>query len=276
MARTIAQIEQAIIDAKNAEAGLAGLNSTSRTAIWRLWIYVMAFVFHTLEELFDAHKTEVATIVASQKAHTTGWYVTKAKAFQYGVALPTDSDTYPTVDESALIVTQAAAKEVLVGTNFRLRLKVAKGTGTLTNLDAGEVSALETYFSRIKDAGVRLEIITGTGDTLQIGCNIYYDPLVLDNSGARLDGTATTPLQDAITSYLTDMGTNNFDGAINLNKLIDVMLAVEGITDATIVVAQSYYAATSPVPFTARYEPHDGYFVFDPSYFSTYTTWIAA
>ena len=39
MARSIEQINNEIIKAKESEPALAGLTSTSKVAIWRLWAY---------------------------------------------------------------------------------------------------------------------------------------------------------------------------------------------------------------------------------------------
>src|ERR1019366_6918228 len=114
MARSIAQIQSAIVAAKTADGTLSGLTSSSNVAIWLLWTYVVAVCQWTLENLFDAHKSEVNSLIATQKPHTLQWYVTMAKAFQYGVTLPSDTDVYtvvPPVDLTVLVVQFAAAVE---------------------------------------------------------------------------------------------------------------------------------------------------------------------
>lgn len=60
MARTVEQIQNEILKAKETEASLNGLNSTSKVAIWRLWVYITAFVIWTLEKIFDEYKKEVS------------------------------------------------------------------------------------------------------------------------------------------------------------------------------------------------------------------------
>lgn len=59
MARTIQQIQQEILTAKAKEPALSELNSTSKTAIWRLWTYITAFAIWTLEKIFDQHRKEI-------------------------------------------------------------------------------------------------------------------------------------------------------------------------------------------------------------------------
>ncbi len=115
MARTIAQIQASIIAAKTADATLSGLTSTSQSAIWLLWTWVVATTQWTLENLFDAHKNEVASIIGTQKPHTLQWYVAMAKAFQKGVLLQPDTDVYeivPPPDPDVLIIAYAAAVEL--------------------------------------------------------------------------------------------------------------------------------------------------------------------
>ena len=156
MARTIAEIQQQIIDAKNADANLSAYDwSSSNVAIWRLWTYITAVCIWTLENLFDYHRDEVAAIVATQKPHSLQWYVTKARLFQVGVPLPEDSDTYAvaTDDPSIAIVKYAAAIEL----SNMIRIKAAKESGdALAALSPGELSSFTGYMNKIKDAGIQI------------------------------------------------------------------------------------------------------------------------
>src|SRR6185437_7509442 len=109
MARTISQIQQSIIDAKNADPVLSLLlTSTSNVAIWTLWTYIVAVCQWTSENLFDQHVAEVNNIIATMKPHTLQWYVTMAKAFQFGYSLPADNDTYDNtgIDPSVITASQ--------------------------------------------------------------------------------------------------------------------------------------------------------------------------
>lgn len=254
MARTIAQIQQSMLDAVAADATLSGnLTSTSKVAIWRLWTYIIAFCQWTLEVLFDSHKTEVTTIIATQKPHGLQWYVTIAKLFQYGYALPPDSDTYGVIDTDAQIVTYAAAEEVTKG----LRIKAAKlDSGDLASLSATELTAFTAYMEAVRDAGVRLYIESNDPDSLKLTLTIYYNALVLDSSGQRLDGTNNTPVQDAITAYLQKLP---FNGLFIINKLIDALEVVEGVVIANVALAQAKYGALAYSDIIVEYQPDAGY-----------------
>ncbi len=87
MARTITEIQDDIISRITATAGLADLNSSSKTAVWRLWTYVVAVTAWVLENLFDLHKSEVTSLINEKAPHSLRWYANKAKDFQHGSEL---------------------------------------------------------------------------------------------------------------------------------------------------------------------------------------------
>jgi hypothetical protein len=271
MARTIAQIQASIIAAKTADVTLSGLTSTSQSAIWLLWTWVVATTQWTLEHLFDAHKNEVAAIIATQKPHTLQWYVAKAKAFQKGVLLPPDTDVYdvaPPTDPDLLIIAYAAAVE-LTG---MVRIKAAKQSGgVLTQLGA-DLPAFKAYMGRIKDAGVRLQITSDDPDILQLSLGVYYDPLILDSSGARLDGTSSTPVKDAVKAFLENLP---FNGLFVLNYLIAALQAVEGVRIGHVSTAQAKYGSLPFAAIPVEYLPDAGYMVLDETYFDANVTYTA-
>ncbi len=273
MARTIAEIQQQIIDTKNADTTLSAyVWSDSKVAIWRLWTYVVAACIWTLENLFDYHKVEVETIISNQKPHTLKWYVYMAKLFQYGVTLPDDTDTYPTpsTDPEVVIVQYAAAVEL----SNLVRIKVAKSpSGTLESLSEEELEAFSGYMNRIKDAGVRLQLTSGNPDILKLEVSVFYDPLVLSSTGERLDGASTTPVLDAVNVFLSDLP---FNGVFVLNHLIAALQNVEGVKIGYVVSAQANYGTTPFVPISVKYTPDAGYMILDETFFNANVTYTAA
>lgn len=230
MARTIAEIQAQIISAVENDATLsAQLTSTSATAIWRLWTYIVAASIWTLEVLFDNFKAETADLVAAQKPHTLRWYQQKALNYQHGGSLIEGEDEYDntglTPDEIAdmKIVEQAAAVE----NGSVLVVKVAKeASGELEPLSVGEISGVSAYFDDIKDAGVQLQVRSVNGDHLRVTVDVYYDATILDENGARLDGAANEPVQDAIKGFLRAAP---FDGEFVKAHLVDAMQTVPGV-----------------------------------------------
>lgn len=263
MARTIAQIKADIIAMKEADATLSGLTSTSNTAIWRLWIYITAVCINVLESFFDDHKAEVLALLAVQKPHTLKWYVTMAKLFQYGVALPVDSDVYPvpSTDPTVMVVTFASAVETVYGGYNVVRIKVATGTvGSLAALTSGQLTSFTAYMQLIKDAGVRLYLTSGAADNLQLHIDLFYDALVLDSTGAPLAGGSTTPVADAISAYLDGLP---FNGLFVLNNCIGAILAVPGIVGCAVNLAQANHASLPYVDIPVYYTPDSGYMKLD-------------
>jgi hypothetical protein len=272
MARTIATIRDEIIAQKEATAALSELDSTSAVAVWRLWVYVVAVAIHVHETLFDAHKKEVQALLDLQRPHTVRWYVTKAKLFQYGSALLPDSDVYDPIVEADQIVKLAAAVEVPSVSTTVLRLKVAKLVGgSPAALSAPEMTAFNAYMQIVKDAGVNLQCTTGDPDDVRLTYEIYYDPLVLDAAGARLDGTLATPVKDAVNNYL---GSLIFNGLFIVNKCTEAIMAVDGVVIARCALAQARYGALAYTPFLVEYRADAGYLVLDEADFDDNVTYI--
>ena len=72
MSRSIKEIQQTILDAKATAVELSALevlttqeqtlnsaNSTSKVAIWRLWVWVIAFAQYVLEQYWETFKIEI-------------------------------------------------------------------------------------------------------------------------------------------------------------------------------------------------------------------------
>ena len=193
-----------------------------------------------------------------------------AKAFQYGIALPADSDVYavvPPVDPTVLIISNAAAVELV---NL-IRIKVAKLiSSSLAPLSSGELTAFTAYMAKIKDAGVRLQCTSGNADNLQLALNIFYDPLILNADGSRVDGTETTPILDAMNSFLDNLP---FNGVFILNSMIAALQAIPGVIIGQPVTVQANYGSTPYLPVTTQYVPDAGYMKLDATYFNANITY---
>ena len=240
MARTIEQINNEIIKAKEAEPALAGLTSTSKVAIWRLWAYITAFVIYTLELIFDQHKAEVLDALTQLKPHTARWYRNKALAFQYGFDLIPDTDKFnnesKTEDEveSSKIVKYSAVTES--ETESRLIVKIAtEDGGELQPISMAQKASFEAYMQEIKDAGVKITTINYLPDIMMLKMKIYRNPLVLDENGMSVL-TGEKPVEKAIKEYLKQLP---FNGELVLAHLVDALQKVEGVRIPHIILAES-------------------------------------
>jgi hypothetical protein len=206
-------------------AGANFADTFSRFSIESIILYIVAASIWTLEKLFDTHTAEVTDYIATMKPHSLRWYVEKAKAFMYGVPLIDGSDQYDTTnltDEQIAekkIVTFAACTEA----NATLYLKVAKaGPAPLTT---DEKAAFVAYLHEIKDAGVRIDVISENGDYIKLQMVIYYDPLLI-NANGESKGTGNKVVEDAIKNYIENIP---FNGEFRKNELEDAIQAVDGV-----------------------------------------------
>ncbi|MGP1501889.1 MAG: nucleotidyltransferase [Bergeyella cardium] len=240
MARSIEEIKEEILRAKEQEAALEGLNSTSKTAIWRLWVYITAFAIWTLEKLFDTHKSEVSEMLKQLKPHTARWYRNKALAFQYGFDLLPDSDQFnnanATEDEinNSKIIKYSAVTESEVESRLIVKIATEQG-GELQPISGGQKASFDAYMNEIKDAGVRITVINYLPDILRLQMRIYRDPLVLDENGTSIR-MGNKPVEEAIKKYLKNLP---FNGELVLAHLVDELQKVEGVKIPHIILAES-------------------------------------
>ena len=240
MARSIQEIQNLILQAKVQEPALESLNSTSKVAIWRLWVYIIAVAIWSLEKLFDQHRADIDKRLAELKPHTARWYRSKALAFQYGFDLLPDSDkfnnqghTEEAIEASKIVKYSAVIESKNEG---RLIVKIAGEQGdTLQPITEPQKQAFEAYLQEIKDAGVRLSVVNYQPDVLHLQMKIVYDPLVLDSNGQSIIH-ATKPIETAIKDYLKRLP---FNGELVLAHLIDALQQAEGVKIPHLVLAQS-------------------------------------
>lgn len=263
MARTINEIQEDIISRIRSTPVLAELNSTSRTSLWRLWSYIIAVSIWALEQLFDQHRKEVSALIDEKAPHSLRWYANKAKDFQYGAELVPEEDFY---DNTGLSEQQVQARRIVafsavVEQTKGLRLKVARIVdGDLEALDPNQLAAFEAYMMRIKDAGVNpLLVESQPADSLKLSIDVYYNPLVLDSGGSRLDGTKGDPVGDAVRNYLKNLP---FNGTLVLAYLVDALQQVDGVIIPHIIQAQARYGNLPYQSFDVKYNPDAGYLRF--------------
>lgn len=249
MARKITDIHNELLSKVAADAVLSTvLTSTSMTAIYRLFLYIVAFAAWTEEKIFDLFKLEINENISAMKPHSLRWYAERSKLFQFGFDLLDESDYYDNtgitndVIQASKIVSYAAVVEQPRG----IRIKVAKTIGDdLGQLSTPEIYAFTLYIKEIKDAGVKALITSGPADNLRLQLTIVYDPLVLGATGARLDGTSLSPVKDAIKQHLKNLP---FNGVFSVQKLVDSIQSVEGVNDLQVQQVQTKYGL---LPFTS-------------------------
>jgi hypothetical protein len=240
-------------------AMLSMFNNTSKVAIWKLLFYAVAFAVFTLESIFDLFKIEMDERIKQLKPSSARWYAEKAKAFQYGLALIPESDLY---DNTGLTQAQIDAMKIIthaavVEQDRGIRIKVAKTVGDdLAALTAPELAAFVAYMEAIKPAGIKLRITSTVADDLLTQLRIYYNPLVITDTGARIDGTDLEPVKTAFKNYLKNLP---FNGLFVPQLMIDQLQKVDGVV---IVQPDLWQARQGVNPFSnvdVEYVPDAGY-----------------
>ena len=240
MARTIQEIQELIYQAKTQEPALNELNSTSKVAIWRLWVYIIAVAIWSLEKIFDLHRADIDKRLAELKPGTAKWYHSKALAFQYGFDLLPDSDKFNNHGrteeqiEASKVVKYCAVTDA--PTESRIVIKIATdNAGTLTPVTTHQQEAFSRYINEIKYAGVYVTILNNQPDWLKLSIRIVRNPLILNENGMNVNSGKQT-VKEAIKDYLKRL---SFNGELSLQALTDVIQGVEGVKDVSIDLAQT-------------------------------------
>jgi hypothetical protein len=272
MARSLNEIQQPILDdiatsdALNAlqvltttEQTLTSATSTSKVAVWRLFVYIIAVTTQTLEKILDVFKATVIAIVAANRPHDAEWYKSKALAFQYGDTL-VDKDEYEVIDAAKQIIKQVACMEG----DRTIVIKIATATGDeLIKLpDPNQVNAFITYMNKVKDAGTVIEVTNADADLLKVTMDFYYDALIVDSAGMEIN-TGINVVETAIKSYLKSL---DFNGEFDINKMIDYLQKAKGYASLKInFCGFKAGLATSYSIITRNYLPLSGYMKLDLS-----------
>lgn len=240
MARPIQEIQNEIFANITANENLSSLNSTSKVAVFRLFVFVVSFSIWLLETLFDTHDAEITTKLANQKSGRLSWYKTMALQFQYGFDLEIDKDYFLNGDatqeeiEASKIIKYAAVNES--ATEKRVIIKIAgEVAGLLSPIAPEQKEAFEAYIKEIKWAGTDTTVINYLPDRLFLNIQIKRDALVLNGSGMSIKN-ANYPVNEAIQEFMKELP---FDGDLRLSGLVDKMQRVPGVIDATLLGAES-------------------------------------
>jgi hypothetical protein len=222
MARSVAEIQAAIIINVQADPNLAQAASTSQTAIWRLWTFVVATAIALLEQLQDVFKANVESTVALSAPQTPQWLQDKVFKFQYDATTPQVLQLidlvpqYPIVDATKLIITRCSVKSTL---SNKVLVKVAKSL-TPEPLTSPELSALQTYVDTLGVAGIYYTCSSIDSDKIYIQANIYYQ--------GSYSAVIQANVIAAIDAYLAALP---FDGTFKLSDLEIVIRQTEGVSD---------------------------------------------
>jgi hypothetical protein len=258
MARSSTQIQNQILAEVANQPLLAPLNSTSQSAIWRLWVNVFAAVQNVNEQLWDVKQTELEKIAAESVAGTAAWLQRQVLNFQFGdqiVVNPNYSVSYPVTDASKRIVSRCSVKQL--PEDRVVLVKVAKGTqSALQPLAQPERDALTSYVHKVQFAGTYITVISLEADRLTADIDVFFD-------AEYVQSVVKANVVVAINEFLKNL---EFDGVLHKNQLQNAIEAVPGVLDLTIngLVARPYLTSRNDptvTPFERIYETDAGYII---------------
>lgn len=290
MARTVTEIYDALVAEKESMATLNGLQpsvdtaqtllddltNTSKVALWRLFLFLVASAMWVEETLWDDLVLEIEDKIVKGQYGGAAWFQDQCFKFQLGYTLVwldnqfkyTDTTTAPAV--AAQIIKRAA----IVESGGQVRIKVAKLVGdVVTKLSGSELTAFDDYIRKIKPAGTNTLTISADPDYLKVSVRAYYNPEVLAADGSLLTDAGVFPLEDAIDNYISNLP---FNGRMILTSLVDSMQSADGIVNPELLNAEAKYGALPYAAVVTEYIPDAGHLVVDPAYpLSASITYIA-
>jgi hypothetical protein len=223
MARTVAQIKQSMLDAKNAESALSGLTSTSQTSKWNLFFFIVASCIAIFEQLQDLFKSDLETIAASVAPSTPQWTRNKVLQFQTGDVAELNTSTfvieYPVINEANKILTRCA---VVTAPNRTVLIKVAKNEPPVP-VSSGQLAELNTYIGTFNPAGIAYIIINENSDKMEVAADIYYNGQYAN----VIEANVTT----ALNNYMANLP---FNGTISTQAVVDAMQGAEGVVTVSL------------------------------------------
>jgi hypothetical protein len=222
MARSIAEIQAAIIASVQADANLVQAASTSQTAIWRLWTFIVATSIAILEQLQDVFQVNNEAIVNLSAPQTAQWLQDRVFKFQYDATTPQVLQLidlipqYSVVDETKRIVTRCSVTSNLTN---KVLVKVAKSE-TPEALTSPEISALQTYVDTLGVAGIKYVVSSTNSDKIYIQAQVFFA------------GAYSAIIQaNVIASIETYLGSLPFNGTLKLSDLEIAIRNTEGVND---------------------------------------------
>ena len=223
MARTVAQIKQSMLDAKNADPTLSALTSTSQTAKWNLYYFIVASCIAIFEQLQDIFKTDLEAIASTAAPSTPQWTRNKVLKYQKGDVAELNTTTftieYPTINTANQILTRCA---VITAPNRTVLIKVAKSNPPVP-VSVGELAELQSYIETFNPAGIAFTLINENSDKMEVAATIYYN--------GQYSAVISTNVVAALNNY---MATLPFNGVISTQSVVDAIQAAEGVISVSL------------------------------------------
>ena len=267
---SVENYQKEMITAKTSNSNLDGLTSTSKTSVWRMMLYIMAFSVEQLAQLFSVHRSEIDTKISTQKTHRLPWIQSLYLNFQYGFQLIKEKDLFDNTSatteeiEASRIIKYCAVNESSSGREVIIKIATEKDD-VLSPLEADKMEAIFEYTKRVKGTGIPYTIINYLPDRLKLNIRVFRDPLVINANGMDIT-SAKYPIQEALQEFMKELP---FNGELRIQDLANKLEAVTGVNLVSVDLAQSCWinATTNNygdwTTIDVRRIPESGYFTIE-------------
>jgi len=228
-----------------------GLN-TSDASEWRNWTYIFAVAIRSIQILIANFKQWIDDRLSYLRPGTIGWYAELAKSYQDGYDLIVKEDGslgYAIEDPASKIISAVSVTESAEGF---VVFKVARTVNDILEpLTQDQLLRFKNYIELVKFVGTKTSSISISADT------IFYNITVYHNPSFEASGIENTVLA-VIDQFKQSIG---FDGVIYKQKLIQAIMAVDGV--GTVVLN-----SLDAMSFGGTYEPVDVLYTLSSGYFN--------
>lgn len=238
-------------------------------SIENIFFDIFAYAIWTLESLFYILKNQIDALIVANKHGKLEWYINTALNYQHGFEIDDfgdyiNGDATPEQIAASKIVANVAFEKTVINGHGVIRSKVVKlENDEYVKLSPSELAGYHAYINKKTLFGLAVISISRDHDTLKVAMKIWYDPLVLDSTGARRDGTDNAPVVTAIERYLKSL---KFNGEFIGARLIDEVKTVQGVEIPKLVNAYaSRFSVVEqlPQPIDEIYQTFAGYMKLD-------------
>lgn len=247
-----------LIKDKTAEL-LPQLNNPSVTAEYKLWQQIFAKCTTDFLEKVETDQAEINDIVERNRGIcTANYFVRVAKEFQWNDKIayrlevqPNGEVKYTYENPEHRIILQASA---VVDEHGVKALKVATKQGdTLAPITAAQMIDFKNYIYDLSIPGIPVSVVSVDADKLAVEASVYYD--VKMNSNLLLEA-----IKQNLTAYSQSQ---QFDGYIYKNQVIDFLQKIEGVIDVSVTSLTLRNASGETISIDRKGETLAGYFNID-------------
>lgn len=258
----MARTEQEVID----DMGTAPSGFTfAQLAEWVSWRSFFAKAIALFESILDRTKSDINTIITTQKIGSKLWYAEKIMEFQNGDSLTMNEDTgmleYVTIDTSKQIIARCSVSEVIINGVSNVVFKAAKYNNiddkVLVPLDVStELPNFETYVENVKITGTDTLVVSTASDLVKMIGSVYYDP-------AYSPAEVIAAVKQALINYRDTLGGGSLSGFVKKHEFYTKIAACLGVYAVDIDTLEHKTSTGDYSSIESSSELESGYFNYD-------------